>query len=148
MPRETSSILEAMKKSKSESESKITTSMMNDNNHHHENNIAAAAISKAASAISKAATPKLAPTSAKSSREQAYSILMDDDAADGFHAHLVVPDVLDKAPTEKLPITFGDSIPIVMGNLLVPEELRYKPVIDLSRCDSKKFYTLIFTGLY
>uniref|UniRef100_A0AC35EZR6 Phosphatidylethanolamine-binding protein n=1 Tax=Panagrolaimus sp. PS1159 TaxID=55785 RepID=A0AC35EZR6_9BILA len=146
MVRETS-VFEAMKKSKSESESKvpITTTItatitttttttatppqnysQHDSSHHSR-------------------SPKLTSASAKSSREQAYSILMDDDAADGFHAHLVVPDVLDKAPADKLPITFGDSVPIVMGNLLVPEELRYKPVIDLSRCDPKKFYTLIFT---
>uniref|UniRef100_A0AC34FPC7 Phosphatidylethanolamine-binding protein n=1 Tax=Panagrolaimus sp. ES5 TaxID=591445 RepID=A0AC34FPC7_9BILA len=151
MPRETS-ILEAMKKSKSESsksepESKVTTTLlMKDNNyHHHENSAAAAAAAVALSKASPKLTPKLTPTSAKSSREQAYSILMDEDAADGFHAHLVVPDVLDKAPSEKLPITFGDCNSIVMGNLLVPEELRYKPVIDLSRCDPKKFYTLIFT---
>uniref|UniRef100_A0AC35FFI9 Phosphatidylethanolamine-binding protein n=1 Tax=Panagrolaimus sp. PS1159 TaxID=55785 RepID=A0AC35FFI9_9BILA len=145
MVRETS-VLEAMKKSKSEPESKVpittttttTTATIttrtatpqnysqHDSSHHSR-------------------SPKLTPASAKSSREQAYSILMDDDAADGFHAHLVVPDVLDKAPADKLPITFGDSVSIVMGNLLVPEELRYKPVIDLSRYDPKKFYTLIFT---
>ena len=119
MTRETAT-LEAMKKSKSESETKVTHSgspLIHHNSTTTSNYSTTSTTSKA---------PKISPSSAKSSREQVYSILSDEDGGDGFHAHLVVPDVLDKAPTEKLPVSFGDSAPIVMGNLLVPEDVSFE----------------------
>ncbi|KAE9554365.1 hypothetical protein FO519_002424 [Halicephalobus sp. NKZ332] len=83
---------------------------------------------------------KLTPK--KSSREVVYSILGEDD---GFHAHLVVPDVLERAPPEQLPVAYGDGNSIEMGNLLTPEDLRYKPVIDLEKTDPGRFYCLVMT---
>ena len=62
-------------------------------------------------------------TPMKSSREVTYSILSEDESVDGFNAHLVVPDVLEKSPPEKLPVTYGDGNSIEMGNLLIPEDV-------------------------
>uniref|UniRef100_A0AC34PXK7 Phosphatidylethanolamine-binding protein n=1 Tax=Panagrolaimus sp. JU765 TaxID=591449 RepID=A0AC34PXK7_9BILA len=81
----------------------------------------------------------------KYSAREVYTILTEEELIDGFNAHLVVPDVLDKAPPEQLPIICGDGNSIEMGNLITPEDLRYRPLISLERTDPNRFYTLIMT---
>ena len=67
--------------------------------------------------------------SMKSAREVTYSILGNEEFLDGFNAHLVVPDVLEKSPPETLPVTYGDGNSIEMGNLLIPEDVSYSKIL-------------------
>lgn len=65
--------------------------------------------------------------------------------ADGFTKHEVVPDVVDKAPSASVKVTFDSGVSADQGNVLTPTQVQNKPSVEYE-ADSNSFYTLAMIG--
>ena len=57
-----------------------------------------------------------------------------------FQEHQIVPDVLDKAPTDLVAVTYGE-LEVKEGCILTPTQVQNKPQLEW-KADAKAFYTL------
>lgn len=61
-----------------------------------------------------------------------------------MEANGVVPDVLDKAPTETLEVSYSSGVKVDNGNTLTPTQVKDIPTVKWT-ADSGSFYTLCMT---
>jgi hypothetical protein len=65
---------------------------------------------------------------------------------ESFQAHQIVPDILDRLPEHKLPLSHGELIRVELGNLLAPEAVQSQPELaPLAFTENQKLYSLIMT---
>lgn len=65
--------------------------------------------------------------------------------AQALQTHQVVPDVIDKAPSAVVKVTYPGNVSVNFGEELTPTQVKDVPKVEYD-ADANSFYTLCMTG--
>uniref|UniRef100_A0AC34FVV2 Phosphatidylethanolamine-binding protein n=1 Tax=Panagrolaimus sp. ES5 TaxID=591445 RepID=A0AC34FVV2_9BILA len=67
--------------------------------------------------------------------------------SEAFAYHGIIPDVIQKAPENKLNVSFGNGLKVELGNVLTPSQVKKQPHNIEWNADKNALYTLVKTDL-